>query len=60
MTIEITVKCDGDHCFNDREIEADTDAQVERIGWVKDHKYGGHYCPACWKTVKKELAEEGS
>ena len=55
MTVEIIANCDGRDCNNSREINADNDNEIERIGWGIDYNEGFCYCPTCWLIVKKEI-----
>lgn len=59
MTINITVECDANNCYQETEIDDNHDSCIESAGWHL-HPDGGymHYCPECWPKVKKEIEEE--
>ena len=57
MTVKIEVHCDFSSCSESREIDTDTDAGIERIGWHVDYVDGGQYCSRCWPEIEKEISE---
>jgi very-short-patch-repair endonuclease len=58
MTVTITVECDGYQCHEQREIDDNTDREVERFGWVVDASSGAHFCRKCSARVLKARRED--
>jgi len=56
MTIEIKIDCDASGCHNSTILADYTEKEVMFIGWFNDPvTEGQHYCPKCWRKVKKEF-----
>lgn len=67
MSLEATIKCDGNGCWREISIEDPhrLDLHMELKGeekeddWHQDPDSSDyHYCPVCWKKVKEELEGE--